>query len=51
MRKAAVMGLVGCAGPAAGSKTQTPRLAAWFGSEATDPILLGDETDPTSPPG
>ena len=31
-------------------KLQTPRSAAWFGSENADPMLLEEETD-TSPPG
>ena len=29
-------------------RTQTPHLAAWFGGEAADPVLLGKGTD-TSP--
>ena len=31
-------------------KTQTSRAAAWFGSEDTEPMLLGEATD-ASPPG
>ncbi len=31
--------------------TQTPHLIACFGSEDVDPMLLGEETDPSSPPG
>ncbi len=57
-----MIGLVGCAGSTAVIgwitclllwlvvRKQTPCLAAWFGGEDTDPMLLGEVTD-SSPPG
>ena len=52
-----MINLVGCAGSTAVIgwiprllvwlvvRTQTPRSAAWFGSEDAEPMLLGEETD------
>ena len=57
MRKAVVIGLVGCAGSTAMIgwirlvvRMQTPCLAAWFDGEDADPILLVEETNPSFSP-